>query len=70
MSRALFATAAAQALVGVVAVVIGYPRTLPLTTLFVVPWLVSAWLFSKAERKVVATDVARDSTTQRGARLR
>jgi hypothetical protein len=64
MSRALVATTAAQALVGAVAFVMGDPKTLLLTALFVVPWLLSAWLFSKAERKAIETGFSQDSSTQ------
>ncbi len=55
MARALFVTALAQALVAMIAVIagMGYPASPPLeilgvNALFVVLWLISAWLFRKA----------------------
>lgn len=57
MPRALFATAFAQALVAMIALIagMGYPASPPLellgvNALFVALWLVSAWLFRKAAR--------------------
>jgi hypothetical protein len=58
MARALAATALAQALVGVIALIAGSGSTganwpgaiIFLTGFFAVLWLVSAWLFRKAER--------------------
>jgi hypothetical protein len=62
MSRALSATALAQALVAVIAVTAGLGSTGPnwpgeiviLTGFFAALWLVSAWLFWKAARKAPA----------------
>jgi hypothetical protein len=58
MARALVATALAQALVAVIAVIagMGYPASPPLeilgvTALFTVLWLISAWLFRNAARE-------------------
>lgn len=57
MARALFATALAQALVAVIALIagLGYPWSGPLeilglTGFFVALWLISAWLFRKVAR--------------------
>ena len=58
MARALVATALAQALVAVIAVIagMGYPASPPLeilgvTALFTVLWLIPAWLFRNAARE-------------------
>lgn len=59
MARALFATALAQTLVAVIALIAGFGSTGPtwpldilmLTGFFVALWLVSAWLFRKAARE-------------------
>jgi hypothetical protein len=61
MARALVATALAQALVGVIALVAGFGSTAPsfpeaivfLTGFFAALWLLSAWLFRKAAREQV-----------------
>ncbi|MDH3744090.1 MAG: hypothetical protein OES47_03195 [Acidobacteriota bacterium] len=50
MALALVATALAQTLVAVVALITGLGNTLILTGLFVALWLTSAWLFRKADR--------------------
>ncbi len=58
MARALFATALAQVLVAVIAVIAGFGSTGPawpldivsLTGFFAALWLLSAWLFRKAAR--------------------
>jgi hypothetical protein len=47
----LVATALAQALVAVVALINGQGSTLALTTFFVMLWLTSAWLFRKSARE-------------------
>jgi len=62
MSRALFATAVAQALVGAIALGAGLGATAPsfpdaiiyLTAFFAAMWLLSAWLFRKAAREQAA----------------
>jgi hypothetical protein len=62
MSRALFATAVAQALVGAIALGAGLGATAPsfpdviiyLTAFFAAMWLLSAWLFRKAGREQAA----------------
>ena len=62
MARALIATALAQALVGMIALIAGLGSTganLPqvivvLTGFFAALWLISAWLFRKAARKQFA----------------
>ncbi len=59
MARALAATALAQALVGVIALAVGFGSTAPsfpeaivfLTGFFAGLWLISAWLFRKAARE-------------------
>lgn len=54
MARALYATALAQALVAVIALIAGLGPTGPiwiLTGLFAALWLVSAWLFRHAARE-------------------
>jgi hypothetical protein len=61
MARALAATALAQALVGVIALIAGLGSTgaswpgaiVFLTGFFAALWLVSAWLFRKAARDLV-----------------
>jgi len=50
MARALVATAIAQALVAVVALVMGSLEGFVLSGFFVASWLLSAWLFRKAQR--------------------
>ncbi len=50
-SIAMFATAAAQALVAVVALIAGLGFTGPITVFFTGLWLISAWLFRKAARE-------------------
>jgi hypothetical protein len=61
MSRALFATALAQALVAVIALIagLGYPASGPseiviLNGFFIALWVGSAWLFRNAARKQAA----------------
>ena len=51
MAHALIATAIAQALVAVVALITGMGNVLVFTGLFVALWLTSAWLFRKAARE-------------------
>ena len=51
MARALVATALAQALVAVIALIAGWGYTLILTGVFVALWLTSARLFRKAARE-------------------
>lgn len=58
MARALAATALAQALVFVVALVVGLGFTGPITVLFVALWLTSARLFQKAAREQTSTSAA------------
>jgi hypothetical protein len=48
MARALVATALAQALAAVIALIAGLGYTFILTGFFVALWLISAWLFRKA----------------------
>jgi hypothetical protein len=55
MARALLATAIAQALVDVIAVVSGLGHTFMVTGFFVALWLASAWLFAKAGQPDPAT---------------
>lgn len=50
MARAIISTAAAQALVGVIAMVAGLGNVLAATGGFVALWLLSAWLFGCAAR--------------------
>jgi hypothetical protein len=50
MARALVATALAQGLVAVVALIAGLGFTGPITVFFAGLWLISAWLFRKAAR--------------------
>ena len=63
MARALLATALAQALVAVIALVarLGYPASPPLeilglTGFFMALWIGSAWLFRKAAREFPARE--------------
>ncbi|PVE21158.1 hypothetical protein DC522_28095 [Microvirga sp. KLBC 81] len=66
MVRALFATALAQALVAVIALIAGLGSTGPswpwdiliLTGFFAALWLISAWLFRKAAREQVPAGAA------------
>jgi MFS family permease len=51
MSRALVATALAQALVFVIALIAGLGFTGPITVFFAALWLMSAWLFQRAARE-------------------
>lgn len=51
MARALVATAVAQALVGVFALILGHAYVLVITAFFVVLWLASAALFDRAARE-------------------
>jgi hypothetical protein len=51
MARASVATALAQALVGVIALIIGSVEAVILTGFFVALWLTSAWLFRRAARE-------------------
>jgi hypothetical protein len=52
MARALYATAIAHGLVSVVALVAGWDlRGAVFSLFFVLPWLVSAWLFRRAARE-------------------
>ena len=53
MARASVATALAQALVGVIALVIGSVEAVMLTGFFVALWLTAAWLFRKAAQEHV-----------------
>lgn len=50
MARALVATALAQALAAVIALIAGLGSTLMVTGFFVALWLGSAWLFQRAAR--------------------
>ena len=66
MSRALVATALAQTLVGVIALIAGWGSTganwpqviVFLTLFFAALWLVSAWLFRKAAREQISAGAA------------
>lgn len=66
MSRALFATALAQALVAVIVLIAGLGSTDPnwpwdivtMTGLFMALWLASAWLFLKAAREQAPTNAS------------
>ena len=51
MARALVATALAQALVAVIALIAGFGFTGPITVFFAALWLISVWLFRKAARE-------------------
>ena len=59
MARALVATALAQALAGVIAVIAGSGYTLILTAFFVALWVTSAGLFRKAARERTVAGAAR-----------
>ena len=48
MARAMLATAIAQALVAVIALIAGLGQTFVVTGFFVALWLTSAWLFKKS----------------------
>lgn len=50
MAKAMVATAIAQGLVFVAALVAGFGFTGPITIFFAALWLISAWLFSRAAR--------------------
>jgi hypothetical protein len=58
MARALVATALAQALVAVIALIAGLGYTLILTGFFVALWLTSARLFRKAAQEQVFAGAA------------
>jgi hypothetical protein len=58
MARALIATALAQALVAVIALIAESGPLLMLTGCFVALWLLSAWLFRKAAREQAVIDAA------------
>ena len=58
MARALVATALAQALVAVIALIAGLGYTLILTGIFVALWLTSARLFRKAAREQIPAGAA------------
>lgn len=58
MARALVATALAQALVAVIALIAGLGLTFMLTGFFVALWLGSAWLFRRAAREQAPAGVA------------
>jgi len=58
MARALVATALAQALVAVIALIAGLGHTLILTGSFVALWLTSARLFRKAARELTPPGAA------------
>ncbi len=68
MSRALYATALAQALVAVIALIAGLGSTGPawprdillLTGFFAALWLVSAWLFRNAARHQIPAGTAQE----------
>jgi hypothetical protein len=51
MARALVATALAQMLVAVIALIAGLGSAGPITAFFTALWLLSAWLFRKAARE-------------------
>lgn len=50
MARAMLATATAQGLVGLIAVSPGFGGSALPSMFFMLPWLLSAWLFRSAER--------------------
>jgi hypothetical protein len=50
MARAMVATAIAQLLVAVIALLLGFGRAFVLTVFFVALWLTSAWLFARAHQ--------------------
>lgn len=54
MAGALLATAMAQGLVAVIALIAGLGFTGPITGFFAALWLASAWLFRKAAREQTA----------------
>jgi len=54
MARAMVATAIAQTLVAVIALVSGLGHTFVITGLFVALWLTSAWLFRKSGQKATS----------------
>lgn len=58
MARALLATALAQVLVGVIALVAGLGFTGPITLIFAAWWLLSARLFRTAARQQAGADAA------------
>lgn len=51
MARAMVATAIAQAMVAVIALIAGLDPNLPVTVFFVAWWCIAAWLFSKSDRE-------------------
>ena len=51
MARAMVATAIAQILIAVIALVAGLGSTIAVTVIFVLLWLTSAWLFKAASDK-------------------
>jgi hypothetical protein len=59
MALALAATALAQALVALAALIAGFGQAAIVTAIFVAPWLVSAWLFRIAARQQARTGAAR-----------
>lgn len=59
MARAALATAVAQATVAPIALNAGGLKAFVLTAFFVVPWLLSAWLFRRAAREEGAGRAAR-----------
>ncbi len=58
MARAMVATALAQALVAVLALIAGLGFTGPITVFFAALWLISAWLFRKAAWEQTPASVA------------
>src|SRR5688500_927904 len=58
MARALVATALAQALVAMIAMIAGLGFTGPSTVFFAALWLISAWLFRKAAREQTSAGAA------------
>ena len=58
MARALVATATAQVLVAVIALVAGWGFTGPITVFFGGLWLTSAWLFRRAAREQASAGAA------------
>lgn len=50
MARAMVATALAQLLIAVIALLLGFGRAFVLTVFFVALWLTSAWLFARAQQ--------------------
>lgn len=51
MARAMVATAIAQAMVAVIALIAGLDPNFPVTVFFVAWWCIAAWLFSKSGRE-------------------